>query len=196
MKRATIDWSAVQARLRASELALEQALTPNPQRVQDAYRQRAARLASVEINHASASPGFPALVFRLGQERYAIEMKELAEVLPFTNCVPVPGGSRRFLGVVNLRGEIRAVLDLGHLLGASESGNGHAGYVLMIRRAGRDIGLKIDRIEELREMRQSELMPAPPGGYRRGLVSGTTLVLLSVDAVLEAAFSKEESRIT
>ena len=42
MKRAKIDWKAVQDRVRASEIALEAALTPNPQRVEEAFRQRAA----------------------------------------------------------------------------------------------------------------------------------------------------------
>jgi purine-binding chemotaxis protein CheW len=192
MKRATIDWRAIHDRLRASERALEEALTPNQQRVGDAYRQRAARLASVEINRKLASPGFPALVFRLGQERYAIEIKELAEVLPFARCVPVPGASRQFLGVINLRGELRAVLDLRNLLAPSDGGNGAAGFVLMLRHPGKEIGLKVDHIEELREIRQEDLMPPPHETYGKGLVSGT-LLLLSVDAVL-GAFLKEGSR--
>jgi purine-binding chemotaxis protein CheW len=193
MKRANIDWGQVQERLRINELALEEVLVPNPERVQEAYRRRAVRLARVELNGVPASPGFPALVFRLGQERYAIEMKELAEVLPFVRCVPVPGGSRLFSGVINLRGELRAVLDLGKLLTPSDSGNSETGFVLMLRRPGKEIGLKVDHIEEIREIRPEELMSPPQGTYGKGLVSGT-LTLLSVDAVLKAVFSKEELR--
>jgi purine-binding chemotaxis protein CheW len=193
MKRANIDWQAVQNRVRASELALEAALTPNPQRVQAAYRERAARLARVETNREPLTPGLPALVFRLGQERYAIEMKDLAEVLPFARCVPVPGATRRFLGVINLRGELRAVLDLEHLLAPSDSRTGETGFVLMLRRPGKEIGLKVDHVEELREIRQEELMPPPQGSYGKGVIGGA-LTLLSVDAVLAAVFSKEESR--
>jgi purine-binding chemotaxis protein CheW len=192
MKRGEFDWGAVQERLRASELALEEALTPNPQLVEEAYRQRAARLASVEMNRAPASPGLSALVFRLGQELYAIEMKELAEVLQFARCVPVPGASRQFLGVINLRGELRAVMDLRHLLAPSDGGNSGTGVVLMLRRPGKEIGLKVDRIEDLREIRSEELTPSTEGNYGKGLVSGT-VTLLNVDAVLKEAFSKEES---
>jgi purine-binding chemotaxis protein CheW len=191
MKRASIDWRAVQEQLRASELALEETMTPSPQRVRDAYRQRAARLATVDLNLKPASPGLPTLVFLLGQERYAIEMKELAEVLPFVRCTQVPGGSQRFLGVINLRGEIRAVLDLRNLVAPSESGDGEAGFVLMLRRPGKEVGLKVDHIEDLREIRPEELTLSPQGTYGKGMASGT-LMLLNVDAVLKEAFSKEE----
>jgi purine-binding chemotaxis protein CheW len=191
MKQPKINWKAVQDRLRASELALEAALTPNPQRAQEMYRQRAATLARVELNRKPASPGLPALVFRLGQERYAIEIKELAEVLPLALCVPVPGTSRQFSGVINLRGELRAVLDLQHLLATSESSSDR-GFVLMLRRPGREIGLKVDQIEDLLEVRPEQLTLSIQGNYGKGLVSGT-LVLLSVDAVLEEVFTKEES---
>jgi purine-binding chemotaxis protein CheW len=193
MRRASIDWGAIRERVRANELALEEVLSPNRERVQAAYRERAARLATVELNGGAVSPGFPALVFRLGQERYAIEMKELAEVLPFARCVPVPGASRQFSGVINLRGELRAVLDLGKLLAPSDGGNSETGFVLMLRRPGKEIGLKVDHIEEIRELRPEELMSSPERTYGKGLVSGT-LTLLSVDAVLEAVFSKEELR--
>ncbi len=195
MNQAKINWNVVRERLRASELALEAALTPDSERIEKVYRQRAARLASVEMNREPASPGLSALVFRLGQERYAIEMSELAEVLPLARCVPVPGASREFLGVINLRGELRAVLDLGHVLAPSDTGNGENGFVLMLRRPGKEIGLKVDHIEELRQIRPEELTLSSQGNYGKGLVSGTVM-LLSVDRVLEAAFSKEESRIT
>jgi len=192
MKRA-IDWGEVHERLRANGLALEEVLSPNPQRVEEAYRRRAIRLAEVELSGVPASHGFLALVFRLGRERYAIEMKDVAEVLPFVRCAPVPGGSRRFSGVINLRGELRAVLDLGNLLAPPCSGNSETGFVLMLPRPRKEIGLKVDHIEEIREIRPEELLPPPQGSYGKGVVSGA-LTLLSVDAVLEAVFSKEELR--
>ena len=192
MKRSNIDWTKVRERLLASGLALEETSAPNPQRVREAYRQRAIKLAHVEKRPVSTSAGLSALVFRLGRERYAIETKELAEVLPFHRCAQVPGGSQQFLGVINLRGEIRAVLNLRNLIAHSDGGNAEPGFVLMLRRPGKGIGLKVDGVEGIQEIAQADVKPPPRGSFSQGLVSGT-LVLLSVDAVLEAAFSKEES---
>jgi purine-binding chemotaxis protein CheW len=192
MKRAGVDWEAVRSRLRASEGALEEALTESPERIDAAYRQRAIRLAEGQAGQRSASAGLPVLIFTLAQERYAIELQEVAETLPFAHCTPVPGAPPQFRGVINLRGELRAVLDLGRLLRVSEDGDKDSGFVLVLRRPEREIGLKVDSIEEVREIRPEELSVSGQGKYTQGIASGT-LMLLSVEAVLAEVFSKEES---
>jgi chemotaxis signal transduction protein len=192
MKPAGIDWERVRSRLRASELALEEARAESPERIEAAYRQRAVRLAKVQGELEPVSTGLPVLVFRLAQERYAIELHEVAEALPFARCTPAPGSPPQFRGVINLRGELRAVVDLSRLLALSENGDRDAGFVLMLRRQGREIGLKVDRIEEVREIRPEELSVPAQGNYVKGIASGT-LMLLSVEAVLAEVFSKEES---
>jgi purine-binding chemotaxis protein CheW len=192
MKRASIDWGLVRSRLRASEGALDAALAESPERIEAAYRQRAVRLADGPAVQGPVSAGLAVLTFRLAQERYAIELQELAEAIPFARCSPVPGSSPQFLGVINLRGELRAVLDLSRLLAISEHGDRDSGFVLVLRRRGQEIGLKVDRIEELREIRPEELSGPGQVNYVKGIASGM-LMLLSVEAVLAEVFSKEES---
>jgi chemotaxis signal transduction protein len=190
MTRTKIDWEVVRTRLRASERALEEALAESPERIETAYRERAIRLASKQAEPGPVSEGLPVLVFRLATERYAIELKDLAEVFPFARCVAVPGAPREFPGVISLRGELRAVLDLRLLLGLSENADNDSGFVLMLRRQGHEIGLKVDLIEDLREIRPEDLAFPAQGKYAKGLTSGT-LTLLSVDAVLAEVLSKE-----
>jgi purine-binding chemotaxis protein CheW len=192
MKRAGIDWNRVRSRLRSSERTLEEALAESPERIAAAYRQRARRLASAQGESGPVSAGLPALVFRLARERYAIALEEVAEALPFGRCTRAPGSPPQFRGVINLRGELRAVLDLAALLALSENGNRDSGFVLMLRRPGREIGLKVDSIEELREIRPEELSVPAQGTYVKGMASGA-LMMLDVEAVLAAVFSKEES---
>jgi purine-binding chemotaxis protein CheW len=192
MKRASIHWERVKSRLRASERAQEEASAESPARIDAAYRQRAVRLANEQAVTGPVSAGLPVLIFRLAHERYAIELQELAETIPFTRCSPVPGSPPQFLGVINLRGEIHAVLDLRRLLSLPENGDRDSGFVLILRRRGQEIGLKVDRIEELREIRPEELSSPGEVNYVKGIASGT-LMLLGVDAVLAAVFSKEES---
>jgi purine-binding chemotaxis protein CheW len=192
MKRAGVDWDLVRSRLRASEHALKEALAESPERIEAAYRQRAVRLAKVQNAHGPESVGFPVLVFRLARERYAIKLEEVSEALPFARCARAPGSPPEFRGVMNLRGELRAVLDLATLLALSENGDRDSGFVLMLRRPGREIGLKVDRIEELREIRTEELSVSTAGNYVKAIASGA-LMLLNVEAVLAAVFSAEES---
>jgi purine-binding chemotaxis protein CheW len=190
MKRTGIDWDLVRSRLRASERALEERLAESPERIEAVYRQRAVRLAKVQ--HGPVSAGLQALVFRLAKERYAIALEEVSEALPFARCTRAPGSPPQFRGVMNLRGELRAVLDLAALLALSENGNRDSGFVLMLRRPGQEIGLKVDSIDEFREIRLEELSVPAQGIYVKGIASGA-LMLLNVEAVLAAVFSKEES---
>jgi purine-binding chemotaxis protein CheW len=192
MKRSPIDWDLVRSRLRSSERALEEAMSESPERIDAVYRQRAARLAKGRSEHAAAGDRLKVLVFRLGPERYAIEVAEVAEVIPLERCAPVPGSLPVFAGVINLRGELRAVVDLTRLLALSGSSN-DPGFVLLLRQRARTIGFKVDRIEELREIGREELSSLAEGKYVTGVAPGM-LMLLSVDAVLEDISLKERDR--
>ena len=192
MKNARIDWEQARSRLRSSERALEEALAESPERIEAAYRQRAARLAKVLDQPGPVSAGLPVLVFRVARERYAIALEEVAEALPFAGCTRAPGSPAQFRGVINVRGELRAVLDLATLLSLSENGDRDSGFVLMLRRQGREIGLKVDGIDELLEIRPEELSVPAQGNYVKGIAS-SALMLLNVQAVLAAVFSREES---
>ena len=114
-------------------------------------------------------------------------------MLSFARCARVPGASPWFLGVINLRGELRPIVDLGRLLGSYENADQDSGFVLVIRRPGREIGLRVDNIDDLREIRAQELRAVPPHAkYSKGLTSGR-LTLLDIDAVLLKIFSEEDS---
>jgi purine-binding chemotaxis protein CheW len=194
MKRTRIDWDLVRSRLQSSERALEEAMTESPARIDAAYRLRAARLAKRRVEQAPHAATLTVLVFRLGLDRYAIEIKEVAEALRLERCAPVPGSLPLFAGVINLRGELRAVVDLARLLalpGGADPGNkgDDSGFVLLLRRHGQEIGLKVDRIEDLREIGPEDLSLPSQGKYVTGLAPGT-LMLLSVDAVLAEVLSK------
>jgi chemotaxis signal transduction protein len=104
----------------------------------------------------------------------------------------VPGSPPQFLGVISLRGELRAVLDLGRLLGLAKSEDKEPGFVLVLRHQGRQIGLKVDSIEELRKIRPEEVSVSGHGRYMKGIAPGM-LMLLNAEAVLAEVFSKEES---
>ena len=195
--RCPIDWDVVRTRLRTSERALEEAMGESPERIDAVYRQRAARMAKGRSE--PAGDRLKVLVFRLGPERYAIEVAEVAEAAPLERCAPVPGSLPVFAGVINLRGELRAVVDLARLLALSggsnnsNSSNNDAAFVLVLRQRGQSIGFKVDRIEELREIVRGELSSLAEGKYVTGVAPGM-LMLLSVDAVLEDIFLKEEAR--
>ena len=188
MSQTTIRWEEVRRRIQISQDSLGEALSESPERINSVFRQRAAQLAKAHAAHKPTAKGIPSLVFRLGQERYAIALKELAEVLAYQGCTPVPGMSQPFLGVINVRGELRPVIDLARVLSGDPSID--SGAVLILRRQA---ALKVDAIEDLREIRSDELERPVQGQYVNAFSSGT-LGLLDVETVLSTLLFPKESR--
>jgi purine-binding chemotaxis protein CheW len=178
-----LDWDAVRERVRRSGDALREVMSDTPARMTAVFRKRAVQLAKESDWKRPASKSSPALLFRLGQERYAVTLSELAEVLPFRGCIAVPGGNPQFLGVINRRGEILPVIDLAHVLHGSVSTD--AGAVLVLRR---QLGVKVDRAEELRDIDTSAVGPLAEGRFCRALSPGT-MALLDVEALLAGVCS-------
>lgn len=185
-----IDWREVHRRLARSEALLEEALTPVPRRVEEIFERRAARLASRPVGRDSASPALRVMVLRLGEERYGIETKDLAEVTPLTGCIPVPGSMPHIFGVIQLRGELCAVASLCKLIGVEETGDGASSVVVFLRSAAGRIGLRMDGVEELLEVRPEESVPAE-GKYLKGLIG--KLMMLDVEAVVKEVYANGES---
>lgn len=186
MSPATIQWEDVRRRLRETEDRLN--LPESPERITAIFRQRAAQLAKTQTEKMPAGENIPALVFRLANERYAIALKDLAEVVPFRGCTEVPGSSPLFLGVINLRGELRPVLDLAQVLcGVPSTGSG---AVLVLRDR---IALKVDEAEDLRLLDEGELTQPVQGQHTRILAS-ENLAMLDVGTMLSAVLSQKESQ--
>ncbi|HTF63129.1 MAG TPA: chemotaxis protein CheW, partial [Edaphobacter sp.] len=192
LKKSGINWEQARERLRASEHALAEALAENPARIEAAYRKRAAQLANSQARREPRTAAASALVFNLHQERYAIELSELAEVLPLGRCTRVPGAAPEFLGVISVRGELRPVIDLGRMILRVENGTAASSLVLMLRGPGREIGLKVDHVQGLREIPREKVGPPEQAKFTKR-ITGETLLLLDIESVLAAIFSGEES---
>jgi len=210
MNRRSIDWQQVRDRLKESETALERAMSPGEEQIATAYRERAAELAERRALERAADT-IPVLVFSVGSERYGIEVGDLAEVVPFGHCTPVPEGPRELLGLINLRGEIRSVIDLARMLEIPEAGEATAGYVLILRQTieGRspignqrltisDVGLRVDKVEQIEEVSAEALAALAegtanlPSRYVRGLTPDR-VILLSAEAILSDEVLKAEA---
>lgn len=194
VEKSGIDWEHVRERLRVSGHAIEDALAENPDRIRAAYRRRAAHLANRQGELEPEISPVPALVFTLHEERYAVALLELLEVLPLRNCTPVPGAAAEFLGIINLRGELRPVVDLGRMILSAENAATGSGFVLMLRGPGREIGLRVDRVEDLVEIKGQHANAAAYGKYTKKVV-GEARLLLDIERVLAEIFCTKESLI-
>lgn len=86
------------------------------------------------------------LVFRLGDERFGVDVRAVDEVLESPDIYPVPGTTRAFAGVCQLNGRTLPVARGALVLGV-DSWDGHA--VLVFRRGDERVGLLVDDVDDV-----------------------------------------------
>ncbi len=110
---------------------------------------RTRRLAAPRGVVVDGPQGINALCCRIGTERYGLPLADLSEVMPLGNWTPVPGQPQYLLGVTNLRGEIRPVLDLHSLLGLEPPAADAPTWAAFIDDDGAEVGLRVDALERI-----------------------------------------------
>jgi purine-binding chemotaxis protein CheW len=127
-------------------------------RLTQVYRQRAARLAARKPI-AVAQATTPVLVFELHPELYAIDLASVMQVMPLENCTPVPGAPPSLAGIINVRGEIRSVVDLASLLDLPKRETPEE-YVMLVRHDEHAIGFKVDGLKAIERIAMESLCSA------------------------------------
>ncbi len=115
------------------------------------------------LKAAAAQPDVTSrLGFASAGRQWLVPLTEVDEVLPVPALLPVPGCEGWFRGLCNVRGNLYAVTDLGHFLGAQPSVlSPHNRLLLAHRRLGVNAALIIERTLGLRHDGQLRRQAAP-----------------------------------
>lgn len=98
--------------------------------------------------------------FEVAGQQYAIAILKVYEVLSDADIEPVPSAPDAVLGVINLRGSIVTVIDLGSCLGLPQTTN--ANCIIVVNHEDQAVGIRVDRILEVLDIQQSAINPVPP----------------------------------
>ncbi|WP_319475924.1 chemotaxis protein CheW [Marispirochaeta aestuarii] len=105
------------------------------------------------------------LAFTLGEEKYAIEVSRVKEVLEFRTITRIPGTPTVMRGVMNVRGEIIPVLDLRERFGLKITENTVDTCILLIEVMSDNqivtIGIIANSVEEVLEILPERIDPPP-----------------------------------
>lgn len=183
------DWELARKRLQA----LSDSLTQSGEVTGDSSRQileeRARRYAAAPERTLLASEQVELLTLTIADERYAIESRFIREVLRSPPVTPVPGAPPLLSGVTNLRGEILAVMNLGHALGC-DTQTAEPAWVIVLGLEAAEMGIVCDSVLEVTTLRtDAVLAPARASTDVRGTwIRGVTtdaVIVLEGHAVLE-----------
>src|SRR5512138_3373579 len=103
------------------------------------------------------------LAFALSGEEYAIAIEQVREVLKAPTITEVPRAPSHVLGVIMVRGEVIAVLDLRRRLGLPAAGAGRQARVLICDSGDGARGFVVDAVSEVVRLPPSAVEPRPNG---------------------------------
>jgi len=136
------------------------------------------------------------VTFRLMDETYGINVMQVQEVLRISEIAPVPGAPGYVLGIINLRGNVVTVIDTRTRFGLPTGELDDASRIVIIESEQQVVGILVDSVAEVVELRQSEIDSAPNIGneessrYIQGVASRDEDLLIVVD--LNKLLTEEE----
>jgi purine-binding chemotaxis protein CheW len=139
------------------------------------------------------------LTFFVHGEEYAIEILRVREVLESLPLTRVPTTPPSIRGVVNIRGTVVPVVDLGLRFGLPELAIGRRTCIVVVDVAEEGVttgmGLLVDQVNQVIDLDDSRIEAVPPFGvhvrldFLRGMgaVGEKLVMLLDVDRVLSTS---------
>jgi purine-binding chemotaxis protein CheW len=132
------------------------------------------------------------VAFKVGREEFGVDVKKVEGVISLVDVTRMPRAPRFVEGIINLRGQIIAVVDLASRLGIEAGEHGPASRIVVVEAQDVKVGLVVDLPEVINiDKEDIEASPALAGGdvessFIKGVVKlgDRLLILLDVDKVL------------
>jgi purine-binding chemotaxis protein CheW len=200
------DWDALRARLARASDALDETLVPSREQIHRRLEERARMVATSISEEALQSDVIELLAFSSSGERYAIETRYVHSVAPLAGVTMIPGVSRVFSGLANLRGEIVPVIRLSELLGSAARVAASVPWMLVLGEGQPDIGIAIGQEVETRTLAPSEIISSDSAEdvaktpLQRGVTKDALIILngaaLLADPRLQLDHSSERMELS
>ena len=124
--------------------------------------------ATVERQAAAAVPAGQYLTFMLGGEAYAIGILAIKEIIENGQMTRVPMMPEFIRGVINLRGAVVPVIDLGVRFNAQATVMGKRTCIVILEvesdGESHDVGILVDAVNEVMDIAAADVEPAPAFG--------------------------------
>ena len=126
------------------------------------------------------------IAFRIGRQEFCVDIMSVREIRGWTPATPLPRSPGYMKGVINLRGTVLPIIDLGARFGL-ETSEPTARHVIMVANiGGRTVGLLVDAVSDIIQMTEGDVQATPD------IVSATPISLRRVSA----SWRKIAARIT
>ena len=156
---------------------------------------------SAAVSQAATLRGTPreVLSFKLGAEEYGIDILKVQEIRGYEPPTRIANAPSFMKGVVNLRGVIVPIVDMRTRFMLDDVRYDAFTVVIILNVAGRTVGIVVDSVSDVLELRPDQIKPAPEfndhvaATHITGLGTVKTgddermLILLEIEAMMGSA---------
>jgi purine-binding chemotaxis protein CheW len=131
------------------------------------------------------------LSFRVGDQEYSVDIMSVREIRGWSRATPLPHASPYVCGVINLRGTVLPIIDLGKRLGLDTDQASERNVIIVVQMQDQTVGLVVDAVSDILSIPLSSLQTPPDmnNDSRASFVEALTVVegrmlkVLDLDAV-------------
>ncbi len=101
------------------------------------------------------------IVFRLGEERYGVDISQVREIIRPTQITRIPNAPDFVEGVINLRGQITTIVNLRKRFGMPPTQIDNDTRIIVVEYNNAVIGMMVDTVNEVKYLSQKDIEPLP-----------------------------------
>ncbi|MGE5308692.1 MAG: chemotaxis protein CheW [Deltaproteobacteria bacterium] len=133
------------------------------------------------------------VVFTIGEEEFGVDISQVREIVRLVQITYLPKAPVFIEGVVNLRGQVLAVIDLAKRLGLTSKERGETTRIIVVEVAENTVGMIVDSVSEVLRLSSDCVDEVPslvdtevPEHYIKGVgkLKDRLLVLLDLNKIL------------
>jgi len=122
------------------------------------------------------------VVFKLGEEHFAVETAKILSINDMMKITPVPKAPAHIKGLINLRGSIKSLVDIHLLLNIEPHENQNNIIILKVNEE--EIGIIVDDVEEVIDIDEQKLQKLETRNiedYIKGVIELDNRLLTIID---------------
>lgn len=137
-------------------------------------------------------PGKELISFRIGAQEFCVDIMEVREIRGWTPATALPQAPAFVRGVINLRGAVLPIVDLGARLGLGAADPTARHVIIVAQVQNQIVGLLVDAVSDILTVTDDMIQPTPDvasemvRNFVRGLlaIDGRMVSFISLDRVL------------
>ncbi|MCR5873855.1 chemotaxis protein CheW [Phenylobacterium sp. J426] len=132
------------------------------------------------MNDISNTAGGQELIsFRIGAQEFCVDIMDVREIRGWTPATAIPDSPAFVRGVINLRGAVLPIMDLGARLGLGAADPTARHVIIVAQVQNQVVGLLVDAVSDILTITEDQIQPTPDVGsdFARSSVRG----LLAID---------------